>query len=195
MVRKGHAVLFSLGLGGLACAQQSTLNAAEICAANPRVEAYGMLAWGEFEGASMPYDLTCPDFRLWTAGKRVMVKATDIKTALVLFGEASMFLSYYADLFIHYDGQGKITADPVRGVPDAALDDIFRLKITVTPRHGEPHLLLKNAMSYPLALPADQAFTIDLTMTDAASAFPIAWPHIEIDPVRGTVSAELGEQQ
>ncbi|WP_147364094.1 hypothetical protein [Deinococcus cavernae] len=195
MFRTARTVLLASSLGGLACAQQSTLNAAEICAANPRVEAYGMLAWSEFEGASMPYDLTCPDFRLWTAGKRVMVKATDIKTALALFGEASMFLSYYADLFIHYDGQGKITADPVRGVTDAVLDDLFRLKITVTPRHGQPHLLLNNAMPHPLTLPADQPFTIDLTMTDAASAFPLAWQHIEIDPARATISAELGEQQ
>lgn len=195
MPGKRCACLIGLGLGGLALAQQNALNTAEICAANPRVEAFGMLAWGEFEGVSRPYDLTCPDFRIWTAGKRVMVKAGNIKQALALFSEDSMFMSYFADLFIRYDGQGHLTADPVRGLTDTALDDIFRLKVTVTPRHGEPHLLLNNAMPYPLTLPADQPFSIDLTITEAATAFPIPWAHIEIDPARGTVSAELGEQQ
>lgn len=195
MLRKRGIAFIALYLGGAVSAQPSALNAAEVCAAHPRVDAYGTLAWGDMEGVSLPYDLSCPDFRIWTAGKRVMVKAGTIREALALFSEESLFMAYYADLFIRYDGAGNLTADPVRGLPDTMLDDIFRLKVTVTPHHGEPHLLLKNAMPYPLALPADQPFTIDLTVTDAANAFPIAWPHIEIDPARATVSAELGEQQ
>lgn len=191
------ALCLSFFLAAPALAQSDPLNAAEICAANPQVDAYGMLAWGEdhVEGKSMPYDLTCPNLRFSTAGKRVTVKAADIKQALAAFSAQSLFLSYFDELHIRYDGEGHLSADPVRDVPNEFIDDIFRITVTVTPHRGQPHLLLKNAMSYPLTLPADQAFTIDLAITDSATGLSIPWPRIEIDPARGQISATLGKQQ
>lgn len=180
---------FALGTG--AFAQTETLNASEVCAAHPQVDAYGSLAWGEnrLEGKSMPYDLTCPNMHIWTAGPTVMVKASTISQALAAFTEEAFLMSYFADLRVRYDGAGHLTADPVRDVGGSLLDDIFRIKVTVTPRGGAPHLLLQNAMPFPITLPPDQAFTLVFDTGD----LPNPWPRIEIDPANGLVTALLGE--
>ena len=177
-------------LGGVGAAQDD-FNPYEVCAAHPRVDVQGILVWGEnLENAkAMPYDLTCSGLHIWSTQEKVTVKADNVFTALATFTDEAFLLSYLDQLRVRYLRTGQVTADPVRGVEGSLLDDVFRIKVTVTPRGGQPQLIFKNAMPYPITLPVDQAFTVDLDTAD----LPNPWPKVEIDPLAGQVTATLGE--
>lgn len=187
-------LLTALWLSSVAAAQD-TLNVSEVCAANPLVDVYGTLTWGEdhAQGIPAPYDLKCPDLHLRATEKSVTVQASDIKAALAAFAPGALFLSYFENLYVRYDGAGHLNADPVRNVPEEFIDDIFRVRVTVTPRPGEAHVLFKNAMPSPLTLPPGQAFTIDITATDTAHGMSIPWGRTEIDPSKGTITVTRGQ--
>lgn len=183
------SALFLIGL--TPAHAQDTIDAGAVCAGTPHIEDNGTLAWSDnpFDSAAAPYDVQCARAAFRSDGKNVIVQAASLTDAVNLFDETTFFFVYYADLKIKLDDKGVLTADPIRGLTmDRLNDGAFRTVITVTPRGGPPHLLLKDGIIKPFTL-TDQTVTVAIQQPDA----PPAWPTVVLNPRTNTITATPAE--
>lgn len=165
-------------------AQQAT-----ICAASPRVGAMGILEYGTGAAAgSVPpdYALNCPDLRVTAERWTVTVWAPTLTAALAAFIPEADFLTYYADLRVRVT-DGQVSADPIDSVPEALLDEVRRVTVTVTPLGGPPQTVLRGGVVTPVTLEPGATYRIEIR-TDRT---PNPWPSVTLDPASGTVQAQL----
>ncbi|GAA0516898.1 hypothetical protein GCM10008937_25520 [Deinococcus depolymerans] len=162
---------------------------AVICAASPRVGAMGILEYGTGAAAgSVPpdYALNCPDLRVTAERWTVTVWAPTLTSALAVFAPDADFLTYYADLRVRVT-EGQVTADPTDSVPEALLDEVRRVTVTVTPLGGAAQTVLRGGVVTPVTLEPGATHRIDIR-TDGT---PNPWPSVTLDPASGTVQAHL----
>lgn len=162
---------------------------AAICAASPRVGTMGILEYGTGAASgSVPpdYALNCPDLRVTAEGWTVTVWAPTLTAALAAFAPDAEFLTYYADLRVRVT-DGQVSADPIDSVPEALLDEVRRVTVTVTPLGGAAQPVLRGGVVTPITLEPGATYRIDIR-TDRT---PNPWPSVTLDPASGTVQAQL----
>ena len=167
----------------------SDAHQAAICAASPAVGAMGILEYGTGAAAgSVPpdYALNCPELRLNMERWTLTVWAPTLSAALAVFAPDAEFLTYYADLRVRVT-DGQVTADPTDSVPEALLDEVRRVTVTVTPLGGPAQPVLRGEVVTPVTLEPGATYRIDIR-TDRT---PNPWPSVTLDPASGTVKAQL----
>ena len=162
---------------------------AAICAASPRVGAMGILEYGTgaATGRVPPdYALNCPDLRVTAERWTVTGWAPTLTAALAAFIPEADFLTYYADLRVRVTDT-QVSADPIDSVPEALLDEVRRVTVTVTLLGGPAQAVLRGGVVTPVTLEPGATYRIEIR-TDRT---PNPWPSVTLDPASGTVQAQL----
>jgi len=197
-------LLLTVGLGLAACAPTQTREQplsevafapmgpelAAICAGQPRVAQGGVLIWndgGPVEAVRQaPYRLACPEFTLDNDGATLMVQDTTLEKALTHFDREAYFLTYYADLGLHFPEDGLVSADPTAGVSEVLMDDVRKINVTAVQPGKAEMTLLKGAQVTPVRYDPAQPLKL-LLRGDPA----IPWPEVTLEASRGLITASI----